>query len=101
MGRTPWSAADALVGLCEQEQEAGQGAGCGPGGAPHQASILLVISSRFVRSDRIVKAPGYRHRPRYRATDNHCVSSRGKRGTRLLRCVDHSFRNDGNRRAVN
>ena len=35
VGRTPWSAADALVGLCEQEQQAGQGAGCRPGGLPH------------------------------------------------------------------
>jgi hypothetical protein len=36
VGRTPWSAADALVGLCERVREAGQGAGCGPGGPPHQ-----------------------------------------------------------------
>ena len=36
VGRTPWSAADAPVGLSAQEQEAGQGAGCGPGGPPHQ-----------------------------------------------------------------
>jgi hypothetical protein len=35
VGRTPWSAADALVGLRGREKEAGQGAGCGPGGPPH------------------------------------------------------------------
>ena len=34
VGRTPWSAADALVGLCGPEQKAGQGAGCGPGVRP-------------------------------------------------------------------
>ena len=32
MGRTPWSAADALVGL---RPKASQGAGRGPGGPPH------------------------------------------------------------------
>src|SRR5580658_2029455 len=35
VGRTPWSAADALVGLCGAAQEVGQGADCGPGGPPH------------------------------------------------------------------
>jgi hypothetical protein len=35
VGPTPWSAADAPVGLCEPAQEAGQGAGCRPGGLPH------------------------------------------------------------------
>jgi hypothetical protein len=34
VGQTPWSAADALVGLCGAVQEAGQGAGCGPGVRP-------------------------------------------------------------------
>jgi hypothetical protein len=38
VGRTPWSAADALVGLWEPAQEASQGAGCGPGGPPHQTA---------------------------------------------------------------
>ena len=42
VGRTPWSAADALVGLCGAAQEAGQGAGCGPGGPPHQT-----VGARF------------------------------------------------------
>jgi hypothetical protein len=41
VGRTPWSAADALVGLCESAQQAGQGAGCGPGGPPHQTARHL------------------------------------------------------------
>ena len=42
VGRTPWSAADALVGLCEPAQEAGQGAGCGPGVRPtrNQQSVV-------------------------------------------------------------
>jgi hypothetical protein len=31
VGRTPWSAADALVGLCGPAQAPGHGAGCGPG----------------------------------------------------------------------
>jgi hypothetical protein len=39
VGRTPWSAADALVGLREAAQQAGRGAGCGPGGPPHQMGI--------------------------------------------------------------
>jgi len=38
VGRTPWSAADALVGFYELAQEAGQGAGRGPGGPPHQTA---------------------------------------------------------------
>jgi hypothetical protein len=38
VGRPPWSSADALVGLCELAQEAGQGAGCRPGGPPHQTA---------------------------------------------------------------
>jgi len=33
VGRTPWSARDALVPL--SSKKAGQGAGCGPGGPPH------------------------------------------------------------------
>ena len=39
VGRTPWSAAVAPVGFCAQEQEAGQVAGCGPGGPPHQGVL--------------------------------------------------------------
>jgi hypothetical protein len=35
VGRTPWSAADAPVGLCGLAQEAGPGAGCRPEGLPH------------------------------------------------------------------
>src|SRR5580704_11884110 len=38
VGRTPWSAADALVGLCGRAREAGQGASCRPGGLPHQSA---------------------------------------------------------------
>jgi hypothetical protein len=40
VGRTPRSAADALVGLCGQEQEAGQGAGCRP--VHHNAASRLI-----------------------------------------------------------
>ena len=39
VGRTPWSAADALVGLCGPAQEASQGAGCVP--PPHQSNRVL------------------------------------------------------------
>ena len=42
VGRTPWSAADALVGLCGPAPEAGQGAGCRPGGPPHQIAPAFV-----------------------------------------------------------
>jgi general secretion pathway protein G len=38
VGQTPWSAADAPVGLPAPAQDAGQGAGCGPGGPPHQTA---------------------------------------------------------------
>src|SRR6266404_9192919 len=56
VGRTPWSAADALVGLCGPAQKAGQGAGCGPGGAPHRTapasceSIFEGVSTRQTRT---------------------------------------------------
>jgi len=41
VGRTPWSAADALVGSVYRKcpKKAGRGAGCGPGGPPHQDGI--------------------------------------------------------------
>jgi hypothetical protein len=39
-GRPPGLRADAPVGLCGPAQEAGQGAGCGPGGPPHQTASL-------------------------------------------------------------
>src|SRR5579864_5475316 len=45
VGRTPWSAADALVGLSRPAQEAGQGAGCGPGGPPHLVELLRSFDS--------------------------------------------------------
>ena len=54
VGRTPWSAADALVGLCGPAQEAGQGAGCGPGGPPHQ--VFEGVSTRQPEG-RATKAP--------------------------------------------
>jgi hypothetical protein len=41
VGRTPGSAADALVGLCGREREAGQGAGCRPGGLPHHTAAIF------------------------------------------------------------
>jgi hypothetical protein len=40
-GGESWPAADAPVGFCAQEQEAGQGAGCGPGGPPHQNTGMI------------------------------------------------------------
>src|SRR5262245_52482107 len=39
VGRPPWAAAGPLAGLCRCSPggpEAGQGAGCGPGGPPHK-----------------------------------------------------------------
>jgi hypothetical protein len=41
VGRTPWSAADSLVGLDGRAREAGQGAGCRPGGLPHQTAAIF------------------------------------------------------------
>src|SRR5690348_14149892 len=62
VGRTPWSAADALVGLCGPAQEAGQGAGCGPGGPPHHVfegvSTLADTSVRATKTSSDITEPG-------------------------------------------
>ena len=55
VGRTPWSAADALVGLGGRPQEAGQGAGCRPGGPPHPGSQQRDGCSRALRSHTLVQ----------------------------------------------
>ena len=54
MGRTPWSAADALVGL---RPKAGQGAGRGPGGPPHYLLRYIGDTVDDARCARAAKVP--------------------------------------------
>jgi general secretion pathway protein G len=70
VGRTPWSAADALVGLCEPAQEAGRGAGCRPGGLPHKRGrsgmtlIELIVACTIMMILTYMAVPMARNRVR-------------------------------------
>ena len=70
VGQTPLSAADALVGLCGPQREAGQGAGCGPGGPPHKHSrsgmtlIELIVACTIMMLLTYMAVPMARNRVR-------------------------------------
>jgi general secretion pathway protein G len=100
VGRTPRSAADALVALCGPQQQAGRGAGCRPGGLPHKASrrsgmtlIELIVACTIMMLLTYMAVPMARSRVR-REKERELRTALGQIRTAIDQYKDHADRNE-------